>query len=207
MAAALGLKCTSLCWVPVQSAVLDPPRSSSSPIQSAGTISVWRISSHGSFSLSPFAVKKLENHGSRKLTGSVKVASNEGGIVEMEEFGDPVSLGTMKLPTNVDLKKLEALLFQWGNSLTQSANVPLPVPLKVDKVKGGIRLGFVRVNEGKVEDLVHIDCLVSPSTEGSSATFRALRNGQLKNETPPGEPIIMQSLLQALRKSIDLART
>lgn len=129
-----------------------------------------------------------------------------GGLVEAEDLGEPISLGTMKLPSNVDVKKVESLLFQWGNSLTQSANMPLPVPLKVDKVKGGIRLGFVKINEGKVENLVHIDCLVFPAVEGSSAVFRALRNGPLKNQTPPGEPMIMQSLLQALKKSIDLSR-
>ena len=72
--------------------------------------------------------------------------------------------------------------------------------VQVDKVKGGIRLGFVQINEGKVENLVHIECLIFP------AVFRALQNGHLKNETPPGEPMIMQSLLQALKKSIDLSR-
>jgi hypothetical protein len=58
-----------------------------------------------------------------------------------------------------------------------------------------------------VEDLVHIDVLViEASEEQPKAMFVALRNGQMKNSVPPGEPLIMQGLLAALKKSIQLAR-
>lgn len=73
-------------------------------------------------------------------------------------------------------------------------------------MKGGVRLGYIRVNNGAVEDLVHIDVTVSAATTESKPMFQALRCGQYNNVVPPGEPLIMQSLLAALRKSIQLAR-
>lgn len=78
----------------------------------------------------------------------------------------------------------------------------------MDRVEGGVRLGYIRVVDGKMEDLVHIDVLVTPpSDEQPKAMFRAIRNGPMKNSVPPGEPAIMQSLLAALKISIPLART
>ncbi|XP_039030642.1 uncharacterized protein LOC120165124 [Hibiscus syriacus] len=117
-----------------------------------------------------------------------------------------VSLGTMKLPSNTDLPRFETLLFQWANSLCQGTNLPLPVPLKIDKIAGGARLGFITVGDGKTEVLVYIDCLVFPATDNSGPIFRAIRNGPLKDQSPPGEPRIMRSLLQALQKSVEIAR-
>ncbi|XVE96382.1 hypothetical protein REPUB_Repub02eG0216700 [Reevesia pubescens] len=119
---------------------------------------------------------------------------------------DGVSLGTMKLPFNTDLPRFETLLFQWANSLCQGANLPLPVPLKIDKIPGGARLGFITVGDGKTEVQVYIDCLVFPAADGSGPVFRAIRNGPLKDQSPPGEPRIMRSLLQALQKSVEIAR-
>ncbi|XP_022767043.1 uncharacterized protein LOC111311695 [Durio zibethinus] len=117
---------------------------------------------------------------------------------------DGVSLGTMRLPSNTDLQRFETLLFQWANSLCQGANLPLPVPLKIDKIPGGARLGFITIGDGKTEVLVYIDCLVFPATDGSGPIFRAIRNGPLKDQSPPGEPRIMRSLLQALQKNDDV---
>ncbi|KAF2289705.1 hypothetical protein GH714_038093 [Hevea brasiliensis] len=93
----------------------------------------------------------------------------------------------------------------WANSLCQGANLPLPVPLKIDKIPGGVRLGFITIGDGKTEVLVYIDCLVFPATGGSGPIFRAIRNGPLKDKSPPGEPRIMRSLLQALQKSVEIA--
>lgn len=76
----------------------------------------------------------------------------------------------------------------------------------MDKVAGGARLGFITIGDGKTEVLVYIDCLVFPATNGSGPVFRAIRNGPLKDESPPGEPRIMRSLLQALQKSVEIAR-
>ncbi|CDP20110.1 unnamed protein product [Coffea canephora] len=112
----------------------------------------------------------------------------------------------MKLPVDTDLAKFETLLFQWGNSLCQGANLPLPVPLKVDKIAGGARLGFITIGDGKTEVLVYIDCLVFPATDSSGPIFRAIRNGPLKAQSAPGEPRIMRSLLAALQKSVEIAR-
>ncbi|XWS56019.1 hypothetical protein CRYUN_Cryun09bG0050600 [Craigia yunnanensis] len=123
-----------------------------------------------------------------------------------DDLEDGVSLGTVKLPSNTDLLRFETLLFQWANSLCQGANLPLPVPLKIDKIPGGARLGFITIGDGKTEVLVYIDCLVFPATDGSGPIFRAIRNGPLKDQSPPGEPRIMRSLLQALQKSIEIAR-
>ncbi|XP_054820416.1 uncharacterized protein LOC129319381 isoform X2 [Prosopis cineraria] len=102
---------------------------------------------------------------------------------------DGVSLGTMVLPMDTDLKRFESLLFQ------------------VDKIPGGARLGFITVADGKTEVLVYIDCLVFPATDNSAPMFRAIRNGLLKGKDPPGEPRIMRSLLQALKKSVEIARS
>ncbi|KAM7531554.1 hypothetical protein LguiB_034964 [Lonicera macranthoides] len=119
---------------------------------------------------------------------------------------DGVSLGTMKLPLNTDVVRFESLLFQWANSLCQGAMLPLPMPLKVDKIPGGARLGFITIGDGNTEVLVYIDCLVFPSADGSGPVFRAIRNGALKDQPPPGEPRIMKSLLGALQKSVEIAR-
>ncbi|XP_051131076.1 uncharacterized protein LOC127251435 [Andrographis paniculata] len=123
-----------------------------------------------------------------------------------EEAEKGVSLGTLKLPSNTDLARFETLLFQWGNSLCQGANLPLPAPLKVDKIRGGARLGFISMNEeDKPEVLVYIDCLVFPARDGSGPMFRAVRKGPKNNQVPPGEPRIMRSLLAALKKCVAIA--
>ncbi|KAG2309170.1 hypothetical protein Bca52824_028918 [Brassica carinata] len=122
-----------------------------------------------------------------------------------------VSLGTMKLPIDTDLPRFETLLFQWANSLCQGANIPLPVPLKVDRISGGARLGFIVMeDEGKTDVPVYIDCVVYQSTEsgsGSGPVFRATRNGRKKDKAPPGEERIMRSLLGALKRAVELARS
>ncbi|KAK6147221.1 hypothetical protein DH2020_018133 [Rehmannia glutinosa] len=133
---------------------------------------------------------------------AVSKASSADSISEE----DGVSLGTMKLPSDTDVARFETLLFQWGNSLCQGANLPLPVPLKVDKIPGGARLGFITVGDGETEVQVYIDCLVFPGTDNSVPIFRAIRNGAKKDEPPPGEPRIMRSLLEALKKCVELAR-
>lgn len=76
----------------------------------------------------------------------------------------------------------------------------------MDKIAGGARLGFITIGDGKTEVLVYIDCLIFPATDGSGPVFRAIRNGALKDQPPPGEPRIMRSLLQALKKSVEIAR-
>ncbi|ONK71302.1 uncharacterized protein A4U43_C04F7070 [Asparagus officinalis] len=134
-----------------------------------------------------------------------KASSNSGGIVPADDE-DGVSLGTMKLAANTDIARFETLLFQWANSLCQGANLPLPVPLKVDKVQGGARLGFISVEDGKTSVLVYIDCLVFPANNLAGPLFRAIRNGPLKDKAAPGEPRIMRSLLQALQKSSEIAK-
>ncbi|GLT62705.1 hypothetical protein SLA2020_353220 [Shorea laevis] len=149
---------------------------------------------------------KLTSWGHRNLTSVAKVSPENEGIVPSDDPEDGVSLGTMKLPSNTDIQRFETLLFQWANSLCQGANLPLPVPLKVDKIPGGTRLGFITVEDGKTEVLVYIDCLVYPATGGLGPMFRAIRNGPLKDKSPPGEPRIMRSLLQALQKSVEIAR-
>ncbi|KAK2454709.1 hypothetical protein QL285_002245 [Trifolium repens] len=118
---------------------------------------------------------------------------------------DGVSLGTMKLPINLDLQRFDSLLFQWANSLCQGATLPLPTPLKVDKIPGGARLGFIDIGDGETEVLVYIDCLVFKPNESSAPIFIATRNGPLKNKVPPGEPRIMRSLMEALKKSVQIA--
>ncbi|KDP37334.1 hypothetical protein JCGZ_06788 [Jatropha curcas] len=145
--------------------------------------------------------------GYQNLTAVAKSSPENDGIVAADDDGDGgVSLGTLKLPSNTDLPRFETLLFQWANSLCQGANLPLPVPLKVDKIPGGVRLAFIEIGDGKTEVLVYIDCLVFPATAGSGPIFRAIRNGPLKDKSPPGEPRIMRSLLQALQKSVEIAR-
>ncbi|GMH28716.1 hypothetical protein Nepgr_030559 [Nepenthes gracilis] len=129
---------------------------------------------------------------------------NSGVVTDVDDEG--VSLGTMKLPPDTHIPTFETLLFQWANSLCQGANLPLPLPLKIDKIPGGVRLGFVTIGDGETEVLVHIDCLVLPTTGSSGPIFRATRNGPQKDQSPPGEPRIMKSLLQALKKSAELAR-
>ncbi|CAA2957734.1 uncharacterized protein LOC111403100 [Olea europaea subsp. europaea] len=142
---------------------------------------------------------------SSKLNLTAVPKASPDGILPIDDE-DGVSLGTLKLPSNTDLSRFESLLFQWANSLCQGANLPMPVPLKVDKIPGGARLGFITIGDGETEVLVYIDCLVFPATESSGPVFRAIRNGPQKNQSPPGEPRIMRSLLDALKKSVEIAR-
>ncbi|CAI9778920.1 unnamed protein product [Fraxinus pennsylvanica] len=141
---------------------------------------------------------------SKTKLSAVSKASSDG--ISPIDDEDGVSLGTLKLPANTDLSRFESLLFQWANSLCQGANLPMPVPLKVDKIPAGARLGFITIGDGETEVVVYIDCLVFPATESSGPLFRAIRNGPMKNESPPGEPRIMRSLLDALKKSVEIAR-
>ncbi|KAA0025246.1 hypothetical protein IC582_018764 [Cucumis melo] len=143
-----------------------------------------------------------------RISNLVPKSSDENNdIVPSEDDPeDGVSLGTMKLPLDTDIARFQVLLFQWANSLCQGANLPLPVPLKVDKIPSGVRLGFITIGDGKTEVLVYIDCLVFPATASTSPIFRAIRNGRLKDQSPPGEPRIMRSLLGALKKSVEISR-
>jgi hypothetical protein len=103
---------------------------------------------------------------------------------------------------NEQLKLLECFLFLVAFfELTFYTDIE-----QVDRIEGGVRLGYIRLVEDVIEDLLHIDCVVYPASPDSGAIFRALRCGRCKDETPPGEQIIMQSLLQALKKSIQLSR-
>ncbi|KAF7038740.1 hypothetical protein CFC21_048867 [Triticum aestivum] len=174
---------------------------------SSGTLPKHTSSSHGRSAYSSMCFNKAEKLPSFRARVSVKpprAVPGKGGIVPADDDG--VSLGTVKLPANIDVARFEGLLFQWGNSLCQGAMLPLPVPIKVDKVEGGIRLGFIGIDDGATSLLAYIDCLVSPATDGSGFVFRAIRNGAMKDMEPPGEPRIMRSLLMALQKSIQIAR-
>lgn len=145
----------------------------------------------------------------RNVAAVLKKAAGGGGgdrpISSVDDEDGGVSLGTLKLPGNTDLAIFETLLFQWANSLCQGANLPMPMPLKVDKIPGGARIGFITIGDGETEVPVYIDCLVFPPTDSSGPIFRAIRNGARKAEAPPGESRIMRSLLGALKKSVDIA--
>ncbi|XP_057549589.1 uncharacterized protein LOC130827759 [Amaranthus tricolor] len=131
-------------------------------------------------------------------------ADKDGNVSNDDEEG--VSLGTMKLPINTNIPRFEILLFQWANSLNQGAQLPLPLPMKVDKIDGGVRLGFVEIDDGKTKVNVYIDCqVILGSKESDPPLFRATRKGVQKNKVPPGEPRIMKSLLAALKKSVEIA--
>nr|GEX46789.1 sorting nexin 1 [Tanacetum cinerariifolium] len=137
----------------------------------------------------------------RELSGCVvSRATPANNSITPAGDDEGVSLGTMKLPMNTDLDRFETLLFQWANSMSQGAQLPLPMPLKVDKIKGGVRLGFITIGDGVTEVPVYIDCLVFPAVAGSTPFFRAVRDGPKKDQSPPGEPRIMKSLLAALKK-------
>ncbi|XP_059646655.1 uncharacterized protein LOC132293269 isoform X2 [Cornus florida] len=123
----------------------------------------------------------------RNLTAVSKALSETDGITQADD-DDGVSLGTMKLPLDTDIPRFETLLFQ------------------VDKIPNGARLGFITIGDGMTEVLVYIDCLVFPAPDGTGPIFRAVRNGPLKDQSPPGEPRIMRSLLGALKKSVEIAR-
>ncbi|KAI9153870.1 hypothetical protein LWI28_017761 [Acer negundo] len=190
------------------------------PAHPALTGSDLKMFSHGPIFSSTLFIFNINNKQSvtltqsglfsrRKLTTPVanKYSQQNDSIVSSSDDNeDGVSLGTMKLPSNTDIQRFDSLLFQWANSLCQGANLPLPMPLKVDKIPNGARLGFITIGDGETEVLVYIDCLVFPATSDSGPTFRAIRNGPLKDKPPPGEPRIMRSLLQALQKSVEIAR-
>lgn len=141
-----------------------------------------------------------------KFLAAPLAAAGDGDVVTQNVSEGGVSLGTARLPDDVNLRQLESLLYQWANDLTANGNLPLPIPIKVDKKEGGISIGFVRLRDGRVEAPVSIDISLSAAGGGRPAMFRAVRTGASKDQVPPGEPIIMQSLLQALKMAIPLAR-
>ncbi|KAJ8537620.1 hypothetical protein K7X08_014160 [Anisodus acutangulus] len=143
----------------------------------------------------------------QNLSVVVKAVGGGGSISPNDQdYENGVSLGTMKLPQDIDLARFETLLFQWANSLCQGAMLPLPVPLKVDKIPRGARVCFITVDGAQTEVIAYIDCMVFPATETSPPIFRAIRNGPSRDTAPPGEPRIMRSLLGALQKSVEIAR-
>lgn len=77
---------------------------------------------------------------------------------------------------------------------------------QVDKIAGGTRLGFITIGDGETEVIGYIDCLVFPPEGDAGPIFRAVRNGRLKDRVLPGEPRIMRNLMQALQKSVQIAR-
>ncbi|CAD6229003.1 unnamed protein product [Miscanthus lutarioriparius] len=139
--------------------------------------------------------EKLPGLRARLSVKPPRAASGKGGIVPASDDDDGVSLGTVKLPGNIDIARFESLLFQEKFVCSQA-----------DKVEGGIRLGFIAVEDGSTQTLVYIDCLVSPAPDGSGLVFQAIRNGPMKDKQPPGEPRIMRSLLEALQKCIQIAQ-
>ncbi|XP_049408402.1 uncharacterized protein LOC125871776 [Solanum stenotomum] len=145
------------------------------------------------------------NEFSSYQTLTVVVKAGGGISPNDQDYEDGVSLGTMKLPKDIDLARFETLLFQWANSLCQGAMLPLPMPLKVDKIPRGARVCFISVDDAQTEVLAYIDCMVFPANETSPPIFRAIRNGPSRDKAPPGEPRIMRSLLGALQKSVEIA--
>lgn len=146
--------------------------------------------------------------GHRNSPAPVRSSPGKDGVVASAADDEGVSLGTMKLSRDINIPRFETLLFQWANSLNQGAQMPLPCPIKVDKIEGGVRLGFVSIEDGKANVEVYIDCTVIPGSNDSEGhMFRAIRKGALKDRVPPGEPRIMKSLLAALKTSAQLART
>lgn len=146
--------------------------------------------------------------GHRNSPVPVKSSPRKDGAVSTAADEEGISLGTMKLSLDTNIPRFEILLFQWANSLNQGAQLPLPCPMKVDKIEGGVRLGFVSIDDGKATVEVYIDCMVIPGSNGSDGhLFRAIRKGVQKEKVPPGEPRIMKSLLAALKTSAELART
>ncbi|MCL7040927.1 hypothetical protein MKW94_030601 [Papaver nudicaule] len=165
----------------------DIPKSSSCVHQFNNQILFSANNNHFSTQLS----SKLSN----RTTLVVLKATPKNDSIVQADSEDGVSLGTMKLPGNIDIPRFER------------SNLPLAYPLKVDKISGGARLGFITIKDnGETETLVYIDCLVFPSTDGSGPLFRAIRNGGAKDQSPPGEPRIMRSLQEALKKSVEIAR-
>ncbi|XP_044486760.1 uncharacterized protein LOC123211864 isoform X3 [Mangifera indica] len=73
--------------------------------------------------------------GQQNLIPVPKSSQPNDSVVPSEDDENGVSLGTMKLPPNTDLQHFDSLLFQWANSLCQGANLPLPMPLKVQFLK------------------------------------------------------------------------
>ncbi|XP_060201152.1 uncharacterized protein LOC132629803 isoform X2 [Lycium barbarum] len=134
------------------------------------------------FNLSEFS-------GYQNLSVVVKATGGDGSISSKgQDYEDGVSLGTMKLPMDIDLARFETLLFQ------------------VDKIPRGARVCFITVDGAQTEVIAYIDCMVFPATENSPPIFRAIRNGPSRDNAPPGEPRIMRSLLGALQKSVEIAR-
>ncbi|KMT06745.1 hypothetical protein BVRB_7g159060 [Beta vulgaris subsp. vulgaris] len=178
--------------------------SSHKPISNSLSFTLSNLNFNGNHNYSPKLCSLFSGH--RNLTVAVNSSTGKDGVVS-SDTEEGVSLGTMKLPANTDIPRFETLLFQWANSLNQGAQLPFPVPLKVDKIEGGVRLGFVEIDDGKTRVDVYIDCqVVSRSNDSEFPMFKATRNGVLKNKVPLGEPRLMKSLLAALKKSVEIAR-
>ncbi|CAA0818816.1 Unknown protein [Striga hermonthica] len=190
---------------PLHGAIANPSIAKPSP---SGFFIIMARSSPPSLTTNTLPFLNLAKFSTKRcLIPSSKASPADAVLPTAAGDEDGVSLGTMKLPPDTDVTRFETLLFQWGNSLCQGANLPLPVPLKVDKIPGGARLGFITIgNGGETEVLVYIDCVVFPGSENSGPMFRAVRNGPKKAQPPPGEPRIMRSLLDALRKCVEIAR-
>nr|GMC88909.1 protein ABHD11 [Ipomoea batatas] len=107
---------------------------------------------------------------------TTRASAGNDAILPKKDDDDGVSLGTMKLPLDIDLERFDILLFQFeDNGETQ-------VLVYIDCV------------------------VSPATNTSPTPMFRATRNGAKKDEAAPGEPRIMRSLLAALQKSVEIAR-
>eukprot|EP00252_Welwitschia_mirabilis_P004271 TRINITY_DN1455_c0_g1_i3.p1 TRINITY_DN1455_c0_g1~~TRINITY_DN1455_c0_g1_i3.p1 ORF type:complete len:105 (+),score=8.10 TRINITY_DN1455_c0_g1_i3:141-455(+) len=102
-----------LCWTPAKSAFLQHSflTESARTYLHGNTSKPKRLNCTDLRSNGAIYVKGIAGYNS-EFPKYVAAASNSSSLVESDNFGEPISLGTMKLPANVDLKRMESLLFQ-----------------------------------------------------------------------------------------------
>eukprot|EP00899_Mesostigma_viride_P020188 jgi/Mesvir1/28170/Mv04730-RA.1 len=105
-------------------------------------------------------------------------------------------IGRAQIPASVNLDGFKRQMFNWANTLTSSGqNLPLALPLKVDRTPDGFNIGLMRMN-GKEATVV---CQLTAKMEDNVfLVFEETESTEEFVDVPP----IMASMANAIRRAV-----
>jgi len=117
-------------------------------------------------------------------------------------------LATAKLPADADPAVFADSMFTWANTLTSSgANLPFVLPQRVDRLPGGFEMAFIRLDDDTNEpySVGELRAEVEPINDGKAHALIVRGCGDMDRLVDV--PLIMQSMVPAIRKAALIAST
>lgn len=102
-----------------------------------------------------------------------------GLLLTSADSGETLQLATAKLPKDVDVATFQSKLYQWANALTtNSTNLPLALPLRIDSVNKGFQMSMLRIrDDNRPTSVANITVTVEKEDAGN-ILFVRLREGE-----------------------------